>query len=1042
MSYEEIALRAWAEPVGSALSFARSDRRFRLPEYALVIDTETTVDISQALNFGSYRFIALDDGENPPGSCLEEGIFYADELPERYPEGLAVLEGYASEHEADLDVPRYRKPLHLFSRREFVRQVFLRAAYRARALVVGFNLPFDLSRIAIDVKDARRSYGGGFSFALWDYEKGGLRHLDPNRPRLDIRSLNPRQHFFRFTDRRIGDPEDYDERIEPSGDKKRVPFTGHFLDLHTLTFALTAKKLSLDNACAAFGLAGKDETKRHGVITPRYIEYNRRDVKATGELLMKALEEFSRHPIRLQVTKAFSPASIAKSYQDTMGIEAVLARQPDFDRQLLGYAMNSFYGGRAECRIRRVGLPVVYTDFASMYPSVNALLENWQLLTAREIYAVEATDEVRRFLEGVTLADCFSAATWQRLRAFVKVKPCGEIYPVRVRYDPHGPSWQIGANPLANDEGQWFALPDVVAAKLASGHTPEVIEAFRLEAEGRQSGLHKTKLRGAVAVNPRNQDFFRVIVEERKRTERSEELDEAERERLSASLKVTANAGSYGIFAQMDRKEQPAGRKVPVVFWNADGERCETRVSAPEEPGPFCFPPLAAMITAAARLMLTLLECTVRERGGAHVFCDTDSLAIVASKKGGLLACPGGQHRLPDGREAVKALSWSEVEEVVNEFAALNPYDHEAVPGSVLDLEKENLDKDSGLQRELYCYAISAKRYVLYQVGDDGQPLIRKFSRHGLGHLMNPTNPDSRDDNWIEQVWRYILALDVFGQKTQEPDWFARPALARVAINDPTTLSLFAAFNDPKPYAKQVKPHNFLLSAQVALLGHPPGVDPTKPFHLIAPYHNDPRQWLKLRFTDRYNKTGATYRVTTGDAVAEGVARVKTYGDVVADYRFRPEHKSLAPDGQPCAQTSAGLLQRRPVEVVRPVYVGKESNHLEEVEHLLIEDEDEVMNEYADARNDPFARFVVPVLRTMSRRSIVNLSGLDQSTVKRIRAGKQQPHAKNRDRLREIAAKHARAALGGSGDKTPSNDFLMMKLYLQKLPVDDKGSVG
>jgi hypothetical protein len=130
------------------------------------------------------------------------------------------------------------------------------------------------------------------------------------------------------------------------------------------------------------------------------------------------------------------------------------------------------------------------------------------------------------------------------------------------------------------------------------------------------------------------------------------------------------------------------------------------------------------------------------------------------------------------------------------------------------------------------------------------------------------------------------------------------------------------------------------------------------------------------------------------------------------------------------------------VEVIRPVYVGKESNHHEEVEHLLIEDEDEVMNEYFDPRNDPFVRFVVPVLKTMSRRSIVTLSGLNASTVKRIRAGKQRPHTKNRQRLREIAAQYARTALGDVGERAPSGDFAAMNAYLQRFPVDGKGSAA
>ena len=192
------------------------------------------------------------------------------------------------------------------------------------------------------------------------------------------------------------------------------------------------------------------------------------------------------------------------------------------------------------------------------------------------------------------------------------------------------------------------------------------------------------------------------------------------------------------------------------------------------------------------------------------------------------------------------------------------------------------------------------------------------------------------------------------------------------------------------------------------------------------------RQWLKLRFTDRYSGKG--YRVTVGDAVTQGVARVKTYGDVVAEYRCHREHKSLAPDGQPCSQATVGVLQRRPVEVLQVVYVGKESNRLEEVQHGLIEDEDEVMNEYPDPSNDPFSRFVVPVLRTMALSPLVEESGLNLSTIKRIRAGKQWPHAKNRQSLREIAATHARAALRDASERAPSNDIAAMNRYLATLP--------
>jgi hypothetical protein len=61
----------------------------------------------------------------------------------------------------------------------------------------------------------------------------------------------------------------------------------------------------------------------HGVITPEYIDYNRRDVLATAELAYKLLEkeEYDKHPINLQVTKAYSPASTGKAYLRTMGMK-------------------------------------------------------------------------------------------------------------------------------------------------------------------------------------------------------------------------------------------------------------------------------------------------------------------------------------------------------------------------------------------------------------------------------------------------------------------------------------------------------------------------------------------------------------------------------------------------------------------------------------------------------------------------------------------------------------------------------------------------
>ena len=103
----------------------------------------------------------------------------------------------------------------------------------------------------------------------------------------------------------------------------------------------------------------------------------------------------------------------------------------------------------------------------------------------------------------------------------------------------------------------------------------------------------------------------------------------------------------------------------------------------------------------------------VTDAVGTYLMRDTDSMAIVASEGGGLVPCVGAPYRFPDGREAVKALSWAEVKRIVARFESLNPYDRDAVPGSILKVEDVNVGPD-GAQRELYSYAISAKRYALF----------------------------------------------------------------------------------------------------------------------------------------------------------------------------------------------------------------------------------------------------------------------------------------------------------------------------------------
>jgi hypothetical protein len=293
----------------------------------LVFDTETRTDAAQALTFGSYRFYMED------GRCLEEGLFYADDLPRT---DRDVLEAYTRKRRADSDRRLGKPQLLLLTRRKFLDK-FYTAAYDARSLLVGFNLPFDLSRISCEAGNARGRFAGGFSLALWDYlSKNGDRKINNHRPRIAIKHIDSKRALKGFTRTMNPDRED----LIPEGSTTGEPdesygFRGHFLDLRTLAFVLTDRGYSLASACEAFGVEhGKGTVERHGVVTPEYIDYNRQDVLATAELAEKLIAEYDRFEVDLQETQAYSPASLGKAHLRKMGIAPVLARQPKFPKRL------------------------------------------------------------------------------------------------------------------------------------------------------------------------------------------------------------------------------------------------------------------------------------------------------------------------------------------------------------------------------------------------------------------------------------------------------------------------------------------------------------------------------------------------------------------------------------------------------------------------------------------------------------------------------------------------------------------------------------
>jgi hypothetical protein len=985
----KLAIRVYPEPPSKEADRERKKlRHWRRPHQVFVFDTETRTDTAQALTFGSYRYFEH-------GICLEEGLFFGNDLPRA---DRAKLEAYVKTHAAATDWRRGVRELRLLSRREFLEKLYA-AGFDGRGLIVGFNLPFDLSRLAVDFGNAKdKRFAGGFSLALWEYQdKDGKWRINKYRPRIAIKHIDSKRALKGFTGTFDADPDDLiPEGSETGEPEDKYKFRGHFLDLRTLAFVLTDRGHSLASACKAFGVEqGKLTVERHGVVTPEYIDYNRRDVEATAALASKLLEEYDRFDVELQETQAFSPASLGKAHLRKMGIAPILERQA-IEKRHLGYAQSAFFGGRTSAHIRKVPVPVVYTDFLSMYPTVNALMGLWKYLIAEEVSVVPVdVSETVDFLRTITPEKLFDPQTWTRLPAFARVIPDGDILPTRATYSVESNDYQVALNHLyaSSDDpkdGLWYALPDLAASVLLTGRVPTIVDAFTIKARGTLSSLRKITLRGTVPIDPRTQDFFRTVIEERKRLANNPALSDEERKRLNKALKVLANATSYGIFAEMRREE--ALKDVPVTCYGIDPDPFMCKVRNPERPGEYCFPPLASLITAAARLMLALLERCVTDLGGTYAMEDTDSMAIVATQRGGLFECVGGTHR-KGGKSAIKALSWPQVRAIAKRFETLNPYD---LKGSVLKIEEDNFDPKTERQRQLWCLAISAKRYTLFLRDKDGEPaLLRegvnnkedRYSEHGLGHLLNPADPESEDRNWIAQAWLAIVRRSL-GLPTKPLRFQKRVAVGRTTVSSPAVMKSLRTLNKGNTYDKQIKPFNFILSCHVRKLGHPIGADPER-FHLIAPYETDPRKWETMRWTDQYSKVGKRYRISASALHgSRTMAAVKSYGTVLREYEYHPEAKCADATGAPCRKQTVGSLGRRHIAIDGFVFIGKESNKLEQVEEGGVPSESDVYTIFNDPGRDEWERRWLPMLRSTPVPRLLE-RGVSRATIYAARAGRQ-----------------------------------------------------
>jgi len=853
------------------------------PEFALIFDTETTLDPKeQALLFAFYRVCRLTGHEY---QCVEEGIVHADNLPAS---GQKTINSFVGQFPSEVCDPDYDADIHVYSRAEFVERVFFEAI-KSKSMIVAFNAPWDLSRLSVRHRVSRNR---AWTLVLSERisQKTGQVEPNPERPCLRITSKDSKAAFYSLT--KPFRPEEWP--LYQVGEKTRL--VCRVLDLRTLAWSLFNENYSLKSACKELrAKSRKIDHEPTGKISLEELQYGRQDVQCTVELLNLLKEEFDRHPIKLHPDKAVSPASIGKAYLREMGIIPMMQKFkiPDYFH---GIAAQAYFGGRAECKIRNAPVPVVLTDFSSQYPTVNSLLGNPEILRAETLSFEDATEETRKFLNEITLDDCFDQATWKRFKFFARIRPDVDVVPVRAEYTENGKTKNIAINYLTSHEPVWFSGPDVVMSKLLSGKVPRIEKAFRLLPHGRQKGLRPINLRGMVEIDPAQDDLFRLMVEEK-------EIHKKTNESLSYFLKICANSTSYGMFYELTPQQMRKSTKIRVFSGEHTHEQSVLNI---EKPGEWYFPPIAALITGGAHLLLAMLERCVIDKGGHYLFCDTDSMCIVASRVGGWAPCPN--------EPEIKALSWKQVEGITKRFVGLNCYDRNAVPGSILKIEKANFV--NGKQIELFGFAISAKRYALYRYDENGNIVIVDAKAHGLGYLYPPKDFVENDpsSDWLSEAWHWVLEGEVANPR-QAPPWFRFPAMMRMTVSTPAVLGSLKGFT---------RPFNFVHVPLLFPNLYPAGKGASN-FRILVPFSKRREEWIKTKATDVHS--GKRYSIRLLDPKGHTkTIEVKCYGNVLGSYREHPEAKFVDHNGESCDSLTRGLLRRAHIVANRHRYIGKETS--------------------------------------------------------------------------------------------------------------------
>jgi hypothetical protein len=668
---------------------------------------------------------------------------------------------------------------------DFLDHCLWRLGYRSRFGIVAWDPPSLFASLAFEFRK------GGAWAVLFTDEVEGRRLVDYHRSPIVFEPLANGRVSVRFGPRKHPDRRD----LDASGRQ----FRGRFVSLQDAVSALSGERVEdLATACMLFDIAPPPSG-------PATVDSLPERITALRELFRAVRREAESWPGVSFEPLSTATAIVSGAYRIARVPQPLLRdrRTMRVPPRAIGAGIEgASIGARTGLFVRRLDVPGVDVDITSCYPVGAALAGVQEFLThrarAHRLRGTRSLSVLRRRVESVVSSGLLEYPdVWRSLAFLVKVRPAGDL---TAHLEVFGTEATVTAPIVAGSREFWTTGFDMAVAATedldrgGSGRVPEIVEAWTFEFGQRIRGLRPVSFPHGWTWDPRRPSTYRspdgrtwgnlflLLAAMRAAFKSDPELSRAERIRLRGMLKVASVAGAFGLFSAtvpVDDAERGTRHRVTT----SDG--IVTVDKAPERPGPWAFPPGAALVEGAGRLLLTLLMHEVRIRGGVVVQADTDGCFIAATRNGSL----------NDQTAAVPLLSFDQIQEIRDAFEPLARWtglpivpdrivDGALLRGagrpSLLKVEDTVVGPD-GEFTEYRCYSPGLRRFAIFPADGDGP---WRVSENTIGVMVNPTSLNSR--RFARECYRYLLAREA--GEPFDGDWLDEPVLWPKRIVRPDEL--------------------------------------------------------------------------------------------------------------------------------------------------------------------------------------------------------------------------------------------------------------